>query len=192
MRPKFWLLIGMGVLGVIALWWLAVVPSSDVTDAALGAVEPQSAAAPPSQSGAPQLAAAPEAPVPAPNALPPPAATAEPPRDPLRSLPAQGPVAELQRSFDAEARPSAASELEGRIEKAFRNPKLDPRLFKSAICHQTVCKVEVRWSQPRMEDYMIAITELLPNFAADVGVSPAAEHDAQGVFEVSVYLKRKP
>jgi hypothetical protein len=188
MASRLWL-IAVALLSLAAVWWMASVPREDLADNK--PTEPQlPAAEAPAKVTAPASAQPVHEPSPAASA-PAQAQPTQPEREQQLLVPRQGPVAELERKFEAESRPSAARELEATIETTFRRPPLDPQLLHAVTCRQSICKLELRWSKERMDDYMIAITQLLPSFEDAVGVSPAADQPEDGQFDVTVYLQRR-
>jgi hypothetical protein len=104
----------------------------------------------------------------------------------------QGPVAEYKQLYETEPRDSAAHETESAIRAAFTATDGAPDLFKSVLCRQTVCKVELRWSVDRLGAYVAGITRAAVGFNPTVGVTPGGPMGEDHVRPIDVYLKRKP
>jgi len=194
------LLIAAGVVLAAVLWVVAIWNTGDGDvdpSAALEAppAEPlQPSAAPP---GAPPGAPAAETPEPAepaaaarePEATPEPAPQVVP--DDLPPPTPEGPIDELKAQFAREPRPSSARELEATAERAFVNPNIKPGLLGSVLCHQTICKVTVRWKPEHMIGYMAAYTLLLQNFGPKIAIVPASANDSDGSRVVEMYLEHR-
>lgn len=190
-----------------ALWLIVAWPSAP-------APEPRRAGA--SEAGA---AADPIAPAPPPMAAentragseaaaPPEPALAPPPTAPTaaaspRELPEliqgdQGPVAEYRKLFESEPRSSNADELEMQIRSAFPADDGAPEMFKSVLCRETICRIELRWSQDRRRAWMIGLSRLgrypykNAGFQTPLALSPLDPPSKEGTRLVEVYMKRRP
>jgi len=199
-----------GVLLVGALLWMvsAWPAQQDDDSARVIADEPPAVPAPappPPAAPKPEPAAEPAAPPPPPAAAPPAAPEAPQPQQPQDQPPppepelptdmfAQdvGPVAELKRDYESEPRDSAASEAEGTVRAAFAHADGAPDLFRSVLCRQTVCKIELRWAPDRMGAYVAGMTRASVDFAPELGVSPAGPTNSDQTRPLVVYLRRKP
>ncbi|HET8937678.1 MAG TPA: hypothetical protein VFN67_29745 [Polyangiales bacterium] len=135
---------------------------------------------------------------PPPPASAPPQAPLGPPGDMLAGQ--RGPVEEYQALYDRQARDSAATEVEGAIGAAFKH-STRPDLLHSASCHESVCKVLIRWSPDRTRDYLQSMRWLAlgtpwppgqPGFDSQIAYTGASENDKDGGRLVEVYLKRMP
>lgn len=104
----------------------------------------------------------------------------------------QGPVAEYKQLYESEPRDSVAHETESAIRAAFAPTDGAPDLFKSVLCRQTVCKIELRWSVDRVGAYVAGITRATVEFSTSVAVTPAGPLGDDHVRPIEVYLKRKP
>jgi hypothetical protein len=105
----------------------------------------------------------------------------------------QGPVAEYKQLYETEPRDSAANVTESEIRAAFSAADGAPDLFKSVLCRQTVCKLDLRWSNDRMGPYIAGITRAAAGgFSPTVAVSPGGPLGDDKVRPIEVYIKRKP
>jgi hypothetical protein len=103
----------------------------------------------------------------------------------------EGPVDELKALFASEPRDSAAPPFESRIEAAFRHEGVPDALFKSVLCRQSVCKIELRWAPERSMGYMIGMTLVSADFdKAPPAIDPVGEPAADGTLIVHVYWPR--
>jgi hypothetical protein len=109
----------------------------------------------------------------------------------------QGPVAEYRRIFQSEPRSSGAGELEGQIRSAFPASDGFPDMFKSVLCRETICRIEMRWSQDRHKAWMIGLSRLggdpykNAGFQTPLALSPIDAPNKQGTRLVEVYMKRR-
>ncbi|HKP55361.1 MAG TPA: hypothetical protein VJV78_01495 [Polyangiales bacterium] len=183
-----------GVLWVVTEW-----PAPKEEVAPLAAADPSSVVQPPVV--APPPAAAPPAayqPAPEPEPEPAPAPAADPPAPVKpRQLPDQiqgdqGPVAEYRAQFQSEPRNSTAIEVESALRGAFQPADGAPDLIKSVLCRQTICRIEMRWSQERMRAYVVGFTRLNKRIQIPVALSPVGPKAKDGVQLVEVYMKLKP
>lgn len=188
-------------------WFLLVWPTAeDEEELVLGSPVPQPSVLPPTAAPAPTVSVSKAAgnepvveAVPEPPAPDPEAPRAEP-KDLIEGD--QGPVAEYRRTHESERRDSAATDVERHIRAAFPESDHAPDLFKSVLCRETVCKVEIRWAADRVQPYVAALKRIGvgdygkaqqgPGFAAPLALSPIGPKDADGVRLVELYLKRKP
>jgi hypothetical protein len=193
------LVVGLGALALIVLWLVVLWNPRKESSAEPPRTEPEPAApAAPPAIAAPLPASAPPS-KPAPPAAEPSVSAAQPKPDTTSRAPgvgeiapprAEGPVDESMQLYATEPRASDASNLEARIQQAFRRPEVPPELLKSVICRQTVCKVEVRWNPERVVGYMGAFMDLIREFdSRQMAVSPGTR-DPNGVVPVDVYLRR--
>jgi type IV secretory pathway VirB10-like protein len=195
-----------GVLLVGALLWMVSAwPASRDDDSAQPIADEAPAPAPappaapepepPAEPAEPPLAAKPPA---APEAPQPPQPPQEQPPPPEPEVPTdmfledQGPVAELKHVYESEPRDSAASAVESVVRAAFAHPDGAPDLFRSVICRQTVCKIDMRWAPDRMGAYVAGMTRASLDFAPEFAVSPAGPAGSDQTRPIVVYLKRKP
>jgi hypothetical protein len=190
-----------GVLLVGALLWMVTAWPARQDDDSADVIpdEPAAPQAPPPPAAEPKPQAEPPAP---PPAAPPPAApaTPQPQEQPAPAEPddtdmfreAQGPVAERKRTYESEPRDSAATEAESVVRKAFQHPDGAPDLFKSVLCRQTVCKIELRWTPDRLGAYVAGMTRASVDFEPEIAVSPAGPPGPDQTKPIEVYLKRKP
>jgi hypothetical protein len=196
----------LGVVLVGALLWMVMAwPAHQEDDSAEPIAQapappppPPPPAAEPEDPAEPAEPPPPAAPAPA-TAEAPQAKASEPPAEaPAAALPTdmfledQGPVAERKREYESEPRDSAANEVESIVRSSFAHPDGAPDLFKSVLCRQTVCKVELRWSQDRLGAYVAGVTRAVVNFDPEVAVSPAGPASADQTRPIEVYLKRRP
>jgi hypothetical protein len=190
------------------LWFLLVWPTAEEEEElVIGPPVPQPApaVAQPMAAPSPAVEAEPTEPEPLAEATPEePAPEAAAPKAEPRDLIEgdQGPVAEYRRAHESERRDSAATDIERHIRAAFPDSGGAPGLFKSVLCRETVCKVEIRWAADRVQPYVAAMKRIGvgdygkaqqgPGFAAPLALSPIGPKDADGVRLVELYLKRKP
>jgi hypothetical protein len=190
-----------------ALWLIMAWPSAPAAETRAGesaagaAAEPVMLAPPPTAAG--QHQAGSEA-LPPPRTAPAPAAPAAPaPVASSHELPEliqgdQGPVAEYRRIFESEPRSSSAGELEDQIRSAFPASDGAPDMFKSVLCRQTICRIEMRWSQDRRKAWMVGLSRLgrypykNAGFQTPLALSPLDPPNKQGTRLVEVYMKRRP
>ncbi|HKP64093.1 MAG TPA: hypothetical protein VJV78_45470, partial [Polyangiales bacterium] len=104
----------------------------------------------------------------------------------------QGPFAERKRTFETEPRDSAATGAESMVRAAFNHPDGAPDLFKSVLCRQTVCKVEIRWNSDRLGAYVAGMTRISVDFDPEFASGPGGPPNPDQTRPVTVYLKRKP
>lgn len=190
-----------------ALWLIMAWPSAPAPEPrrahepeAGGAAEPVALAPPPMAAENRQAgseAAPPPEPAPPP---PPPAPTAA---SSSRELPEliqgdQGPVAEYRKLFESEPRSSNADELETQIRSAFPAGDGAPEMFKSVLCRETICRIEMRWSQDRRRAWMVGLSRLgrypykNAGFQTPLALSPLDPPSKEGTRLVEVYMKRRP
>jgi hypothetical protein len=103
----------------------------------------------------------------------------------------QGPVAEYRKQFEAEPRDSTANALEAELRAAFPASDGVPDLIKSVLCRQTICRLEMRWSQNRMRAYILGFTRFQQKIQIPVAVSPVGPKNPDGLQLVEVYMKLK-
>lgn len=108
----------------------------------------------------------------------------------------QGPVADYRKRYESETRDAKAQEIETKIQTTFQRQPSE--LFQSVSCHETICRVMLRWSAKRTTDYVLALRRLGyggigPNahFEIPLALSPVTPKDADGVRTVELYLKRR-
>ena len=185
-----------------ALLWTVIAWPAPGDDAAL---EPLSFEEPaPTATAPPPAAAAPVAPAEEPAAVPPlqaAPATVEPPPLPAAEQAApeqadmfavvQGPADEYRRSYESEPRDSAASDVEATIRAAFSHPGDDaPGMFKSVLCRQTICRIELNYSEERMGAYVAGMTRATAAMDSNIAVAPLGPmRDA--VRPIEVFIKRQ-
>lgn len=105
----------------------------------------------------------------------------------------QGPVAEYKQLYESEPRDSAANETEAAIRAAFVASDGSPDLFKSVLCRQMLCKLDLRWSNDRKGAYVAGITRAVAGgFSPSVAVTPGGPLGDDNVRPIEVYIKRKP
>lgn len=193
------------LVAAVAMWLAVGWPSTDKAELP----EPEEAAAPeaptkPVALHAPKPDAAlepEEQPSEEPPATAAPAAPQAPQGPPVDMLAGQkGPVEEYQALYDRQARDAAATEVEGAISLAFKK-STRPDLLHSASCHESVCKVLIRWSPDRTRDYLQSMRWLAlgtpwppgqPGFDSQIAYTGASQNDKDGSRLVEVYLKRMP
>jgi hypothetical protein len=110
----------------------------------------------------------------------------------------QGPVEEYRRQFESEPRSSASAEVESRLRSAFPAGDGAPDMFKSVLCRETICRVELRWSPDRRKAWMVGVSRMGRHPYADLrflptmALSPVSEARPGATRVVEVYLKKKP
>jgi hypothetical protein len=197
-----WLLaLGLPVV-VLLLWLLAIPQPREVEPAGPPATatadeapphEPSpagSAAVPePAAEPTPPSAAAPPAAVPAAEK---PGALAEAPASAFPPPRTEGLVDEYKAAYAHEPRDSAAQLAETAVQTAFQGGDVPPGLFKSVLCHQTICKIEVHWSAQREPGYMGAMMRVVGTVGQRIAVESLGAPDANGNSELNVYVVRGP
>jgi hypothetical protein len=112
----------------------------------------------------------------------------------------RGPVGEYRAQYEREARDSKATDVEGAVRNAFGHSKT-PDLLHSASCHESVCRVLIRWSPERASDYIASVRWLAlgtswppgqPGFDSHVALASGSESAKDGSRIVELYLKRRP
>jgi hypothetical protein len=198
------LVLGAVLLVAAGLWWAAASsgdPSGGAPEPVTSETAPAAPAAQPSATAepAPPSKASPSpqppptaAPVPTSEPAQPPAAEPAPAVEPVPPPAAQGPVDKLKERFASEPRDSGANAVESRIQAAFRDPAIPAGVLGSVLCHKTVCKLEIRWTEDHNTPYMLGLSHLLPDMATDLAISPAGSRDPAGVIPLEVYWGRKP
>jgi pyruvate/2-oxoglutarate dehydrogenase complex dihydrolipoamide acyltransferase (E2) component len=179
------------------LWLVTEWPAARDEVSAPVAVDVPAPAAP-----APPPPPAAESPTPTAVAAPEPAAEepAEPaaaaPPAQVRALPElipgdQGPVAEYRKLFESEPRDSSANQIESDLRAAFPASDGAPDLIKSVLCRQTLCRIEMRWSQDRARAYIVGFSRLQKKIQIPVALSPVGAKNPDGGQLVEVYMKLK-
>lgn len=112
----------------------------------------------------------------------------------------RGPVAEYRAQYEREARDAKATDVEGAVRTAFGHSKR-PDLLHSTSCHENICRVLIRWSPDRANDYIQSVRWLAlgtswppgqPGFDSRVAIASGSESDKDGSRIVELYLKRRP
>lgn len=192
------ILVGALLLVGVVLWIAVAWPAVNDEPAAL----PDEPAPAPTPAPVPTPAPAP-APTPAPE---PPQPTAAPEKPAPAAAPIQprvidtaqmfandqGPVEEYRTLYESEPRASSANEIEVSVRKAFAEPGMPRELFKSVLCRQTVCKVQLDWTGERLGPYVAGVTRLMSNFTSPIGVSPQGPPGDDDSRQLDLYLKLKP
>jgi hypothetical protein len=182
-----------GLLWLVTAW---PTPEDDRPDPLEPDALPSAAAVQPAAPAPVEIGSPPQAPEPlvADKAAPPEPPAMRQPHTPENDIFAkeQGPVADYKRLYETEPRDSNAHETESAIRAAFSNTDGSPDLFKSVLCRQTVCKIELRWSVERMGAYVAGITRATVGFMPSVAVAPGGPPGDDHVRPIDVYLKRKP
>jgi hypothetical protein len=111
----------------------------------------------------------------------------------------RGPVEEYRALYNRQARDADANTIETAIRQAFGHSKT-PDLLQSVSCHESVCKVLVRWAPERARDYILATRWLAPGtawppgqpgFESSLAITGVSETDRDGTRLVELYLKRR-
>lgn len=196
-------LAALGAVVVVgALLWLVMAwhaPASE-DPAALDPTDVPSVTPPPSAAPAPEPSLAAPALPSDPNPVPAPASVPESPPhqqqmaigpDGKRTIPEQiqgdqGPVAEYRSLYESETRGSDAASLEATLQKAFTDAPVEADFIKSVSCHETICKIEMRWSMGRMRPYVAGLTRVSKSFIPQVALSPVTAADDKGLRVVEV------
>lgn len=111
----------------------------------------------------------------------------------------RGPVAEYRAQYEREARDSKATDVEGAVKTAFgRSKRAD--LLHSTSCHENICRVLIRWSPDRAQDYIQSVRWLAlgtawppgqAGFESRLALASGSETDKDGSRIVELYLKRR-
>jgi hypothetical protein len=111
----------------------------------------------------------------------------------------QGPVAEYQRRYDSETRDSNAQSFETHIRAAFMQGN-SAEVFHSVSCHETICRVLIRYSPSRTLAYVEAMKRVglggaknpdAIGFDLPLALTPVGTKDSAGVRTVEVYMQRR-
>jgi hypothetical protein len=193
-------LVTLGVFLLVAglLWVITEWPASTGNTSDSGRLEVPEPAAPepppPAAAASPPVVAKAPEPAPEPPEEEPAAEPAPAPQ--VRQLPDQitgdqGPVAEYRSQFESEPRSSSASDIEADLRAAFPASDGAPDLVKSILCRQTLCRMEMRWSQDRMRAYIVGSTRLRKKVEIPLALSPVGPKARDGQQLVEVYMKLK-
>jgi hypothetical protein len=187
----------VGLLLWLVMAWHA---PTDEPPVALQLEEAPEPAPQPSAAKSPEPSLAPPPVANAPAPAPPAEADTEPTAPkapPIRQVPElikgdQGPVAEYRAQYESESRGSASSGLESKLRAAFPDADGAPDLVRSIACRETICKLELRWSNARLRGWVLGVNRFQDGFVLPFALSPIGEKDGDGVRRVEVFLKRKP
>jgi hypothetical protein len=185
----------VGVLLWLVMAWHAPTEEAPVAlqeeDALESAPQPSAAKQPePSLAPAPVAKASDPEPAEEPEPEAPPPARRGDPGEYIQGD--QGPVAEYRAQYESERRDSGASAVESKVRAAFPQTGDAPDLVRSIACRETICKLELRWSNARVRSWIKGVTRFQDGFVFPVAMSPVGEKDRDGVRRVEVFLKRKP
>jgi hypothetical protein len=179
-------------------WWLALAgPDPGADTLAAEAIEPPPPAAAPPEPPAPSQPIAPSPPPKSPEPLPDPqpspavAARAPEPTDSIAPIPpdTRGFVEALESRFQSDPRDSAASEIENKLRRMFRGPRMPAGMLKSVLCRQAVCKLDIHWLpayDPVYRQVMAVLTGDNAKFLATRATAP----DERGAVQVEAYWLR--
>jgi hypothetical protein len=189
------------VVALIAIWLVAVprphdepapaplaaAPTADTPSGIAGWAAPQ----PPPSAAAPTPPSA-AAPTPASDVNAhandkPAEATVVEPFPPPKS---EGPVEQYKATFQSEPRDATAQTDETAAQAAFRTPDLPAALFKSALCHQSICRIEVAWTKDRQIAYMTGFTRLLGAVGQKTAVEAQPGPDGSGEYPLTLWIQR--
>jgi hypothetical protein len=192
--------VGILVLALIAVWWLAISPVPTPHEPAAvsgsGAMPIRAVAPVAGQAAVAHAEPAPPKPVEAPSApveAAPTQAEAPSTTKPHETPPTrQGPVEELARRFAGESRGASSDADDKRVRDAFTDPTIPPSLLHSAECRRSVCRVELRWSPKDDVAYVLGLTRAVGSFSAALGIEGAGEPNADGVRPLVVYFSQNP
>jgi hypothetical protein len=197
MSRRWPLAVGL-IVALIAIWFVAVPRPHDEPAAPAPSAAAPLADTAPTIAGSPAPQAPPTAPTPT---TPPPSAAAAPSAntevkpaetavDPFPPPKSEGPIAQYKSTFQNEPRDSSAQNDETAAQAAFRSPELPAALFKSVLCHQTICRVEVSWTKDRQVAYMTAFTRLLVAVGQKTAVEALPGPDASGEYPLTLWVQR--
>lgn len=111
----------------------------------------------------------------------------------------RGPVEEYRALYARQARDSDATTIEEAIRTAFSHSKT-PDLMQSVSCHESICKVLIRWAPERARDYILAARWLAPGaawppgtpgFESSLAITTVSDTDRDGTRLVELYVKRR-
>lgn len=103
-----------------------------------------------------------------------------------------GPLDEYKRAFETEPRDSAAHEAEHAIREAFVASDGPGPVFRSVLCRETICKIDVRVSADNLGAYVAAMARIVRQ-PFDTKLATERTSLAQnGEVSVAVYAKRSP
>lgn len=112
----------------------------------------------------------------------------------------RGPIDEYRGLYNQQTRDAAATDVENGIRQAFTHSSL-PDLLHSASCHESVCKLLIRWTPDRAREYIKAVRWLalgtawppgLPGFHSQIAFANGSETDRDGMRFVELFLMRRP
>jgi hypothetical protein len=116
---------------------------------------------------------------------------AQPPTPLLFSEP-HGPVDEYKQRYASEPRDSAAHEAEGTVSAAFKPTDTTSQLLRSVLCRETICRMELNFSDAEIGPYVAAMTRLTLDFDREFAINPMPNPSGVQPRPVEVYLKRNP
>jgi hypothetical protein len=112
-----------------------------------------------------------------------------------------GPLMELQKEFESAARDASSSQLEAKIEEAFKLQHVPPELLESAVCHGSTCRVRTRWTSQRAGGFTVAMTTIAVKLVSEEGGEPmfernfalgqASERNSNGERTIDAYFRRR-
>lgn len=200
MTTRHGLLLGASIF-VCALLWVLVawpVPSGSTEPTPS---RPPPATPPPEPERQPEVTATHEPPPRAdPEPPPPQAAPDEPPQtEPSMFVVNQlfaeprGPIEEFRQQYAAEPRDSAASDVERTVRNAFDPEHASSQLLRSVLCRQTICRIEVRWTERELGNYVAAMGRMSGDFDQTIAAAPlAAAVSGEERQPVELLLRRRP
>lgn len=184
-----------GLLWVIVVWPMphtpeppAAAPSSAGYDAPAPVLPDRPRSAPAAAVSVKTDQAAPEpAPIEGKQASVP----AQPPTPLLFSEP-HGPVDEYKARYASEPRDSAASDAESLVAAAFKPTDGRAQFLRNVLCRETICRMELNFSDGEIGPYVAAMTRLTLNFDREFAINPLPNPDGLQPRPVEVFLKRNP
>jgi hypothetical protein len=103
-----------------------------------------------------------------------------------------GPLAEYKQRFASEPRDSAAHDAEQALGDAFKSTDGRGQVFRSALCRETICRVEVRISTANLGAYVAAMARIVhQGFDSKLATERTSLAEG-GEVSVFVYAKRRP
>jgi hypothetical protein len=103
---------------------------------------------------------------------------------------ADGPVDVLKRVYRTESRDETSQDTERLIREEFGPEYLPIDALQNVICHKSVCKIEMYWSEQNPTVVMALAMKIGPLLTGHMAFDPAPEPDDRGRLLVDIYVVR--
>lgn len=102
-----------------------------------------------------------------------------------------GPLKALKRFYEDESRDAKANKIEKQIRDEFGSEYLPVELLRNVVCHKSVCKVEMYWSEKNPLGLMVLSLKMAATLTGYVAFDPEPKPDRDGRTLVAVYALRE-